>query len=114
MTFSSLLTLFLAVATGAIIQFRFLGGLVGFSIASSIMNDYLKAHLENTLTSDILADLLQTPKLLETYPPDVKEQILRVFARGYRLQFQVLTGFAAMQFPAAAMMFKRGKQVLAF
>ena len=113
MIYLLLLTLFSAVATGAIIQFRFLGGLVGLSIASTIMNDYLTAHLKDNLASHIFADILHAPELLEKAPPEVKEHIVKVFAQGYRLQYKLLIGFVTLQFPAAAMIFTREHQIIA-
>lgn len=102
-----------AVATGAIIQFRFLGGVIGLSIASSVMNSYLKTHLTTVLSSKTLATLLQTPEVLGTFAPDVQAQVLEIFAQNYNLQYKLMIGFAAAQFPATAIMWKQGEQIKA-
>ncbi|MCJ1349663.1 hypothetical protein MMC31_007904 [Peltigera leucophlebia] len=103
----------LAVATGAIIQFRFLGGLIGLSIASNVMNGYLKTHLTEILSSDALAALLKTTKVLATFAPDVQEKVIEVFAQSYDLQYTLMIAFAAAQFPAAAMLWKKKEQIKA-
>ncbi|MCJ1263264.1 hypothetical protein MMC22_003134 [Lobaria immixta] len=101
----------LAVAAGAIVQFRFLGGVIGLSIASSVMNEYLKTHLAAILPLDELAALLQSTAVLVRFAPNVQQKVLEVFARGYDLQFKILTGFAGAQFLTAMMMWKKGEQI---
>lgn len=103
----------LAVATGAVIQFRFLGGLIGLSIASNVMNSYLKAHLKDILSSDALVALLKSPKVLATFGPDVQEKVIKVFAQSYDLQYTLMIAFAAAQFPAAVMIWKKKEQIKA-
>ncbi|MCJ1345171.1 hypothetical protein MMC31_003377 [Peltigera leucophlebia] len=104
---------FLTVATGAIIQFRLLGGLIGLSFASNVMNGYLKTHLTEILSSDALAALLKTTKVLATFAPDVREKVIEVFAQSYDLQYTLMIAFAAAQFPAAAMLWKKKEQIKA-
>lgn len=104
---------FLAVATGAIIQFRFLGGLIGLSIASNVMNGYLKTNLKEILSLDALAALLKSPKVLAKFGPDVQEKVIEVFAQSYDLQYTLMIAFAAAQFPAAAMIWKKTEQIKA-
>lgn len=104
---------FLAVATGAIIQFRFLGGLIGLSITSNVMNSYLKTHLKGILSSDALAALLKSSKVLATFGPVVQKKVIEIFAQNYDLQYTLMIGFAAAQFPAAAMIWKKREQIKA-
>lgn len=95
------------------IQIRFLGGLIGLSIASNVMNSYLKSHLKEILTADALVALLKSPKILMTFGPDLQEKIIEVFARSYDLQYTLMIAFAAAQFPAAVMIWKRKEQIKA-
>lgn len=108
---SFVLTSLPAVATGAIVQFRFLGGVIGLSITSSVMNEYLKTHLATILSSDALAALLQRTEILAKFAPDVQEKVIEVFAQGYDLQYKIITGFAAAQFLAVMLMWKKGEQI---
>ncbi|MCJ1380726.1 hypothetical protein MMC17_003834 [Xylographa soralifera] len=103
----------LAVATGAIIQFRFLGGAIGLAIASSVLNSYIKSHSENILSPGDLAALLQSTDVLVTFAPDVRASLQDVFAQGYNLQYKIIAGIAAAQFPAAVLMWRKGGQILA-
>lgn len=75
------------------------------------MNGYLKTHLATILSSDALAALLQSTEILVTFTPNVQEKVIEVFARGYDLQYKIMVGFAAAQFLAAAMMWKKGEQI---
>lgn len=95
------------------IQIRFLGGLIGLSIASNVMNSYLKSHLKEILTPDALVALLKSPKILITFGPDLQEKIIEVFARSYDLQYTLMIAFAAAQFPAVVMIWKRKEQIKA-
>ncbi|MCJ1467259.1 hypothetical protein MMC07_005883 [Pseudocyphellaria aurata] len=101
----------LAVATGAIVQFRFLGGVIGLSIASSVMNGYTKNHLSAILSSEALAALLQSTEALTRFAPDVQDKVIKVFAQGYNLQYRIMIGFAGAQFLSVIMMWKKGEQI---
>lgn len=102
-----------AVATGAIVQFRFLGGAIGLAIGSSIMNSYLKVNLASILSPSELASLLQSIEVLTTFGPEVQQRVREVFVQSYDIQFKVVTGIAAAQFPAAALMWRSGGQIRA-
>jgi hypothetical protein len=103
----------LAVATGAIIQFRFLGGAIGLSIAGSILNSSLKRNLQSVLSTESLEAMLNNIEIIKTFDPATQDMVRDVFARAYRTQFQVMIGFAAAQLPASALIFKKGKQFVA-
>ena len=103
----------LAVATGAIIQFRFLGGAIGLSIASNILNSALRSKLAGLLDADTLRLLLDNIDVIKTLTPDAQVAVKEVFSRAYRTQFLVTVGFAAAQIPAAFLLLKRGRQIRA-
>ena len=75
------------------------------------MNEYLKTHLATILPSDALAALLQRTETLARFAPNVQEKVIEVFAKGYDLQYKIITGFAAAQFLAAMLMWKKGEQI---
>ncbi|KAL9609135.1 MAG: hypothetical protein Q9167_006079 [Letrouitia subvulpina] len=100
----------LAVATGAVIQFRFLGGAIGLSIVSSVLNGMLKSQLRGVLPARELAALLESTEVISTFTPTVKNKVLEVFVQNYQVQFRIMIGFAAAQIPAAALLWRRGEQ----
>lgn len=102
-----------AVATGATIQFRMLGGAIGLAIADSIMNNYLTTNLSHILTPTQLESLLQSTNTLATFPNQLRATVGDVFVEGYNLQMKVITGLAAAQFLTIAAMWRRkGGQIV--
>lgn len=97
-----------AVATGAIIQFRFLGGAIGLGIASNVLNGMLKSRLHDVLSPEQLQTLLQNTASIWTPGVEQQKTVQAVFAQSYNVQFQIMIGFAAAQFPAAALLWRRG------
>lgn len=77
------------------------------------MNGYLQTHLTEILSADALAALLKTSKVLATFVTDVQEKVIDVFAHSYDLQYTLMIAFAAAQFPAAAMLWKKTEQIKA-
>lgn len=97
-----------AVATGAIIQFRFLGGAIGLGIASNVLNGMLKSRLHDVLSPEQLQTLLQNTAIIRTLGVEQQKTIQSVFAQSYNVQFRIMIGFAAAQLPAAALLWRRG------
>ena len=75
------------------------------------MNHYLKTHLTEILPSDALAALVKTTKIMATFAPNVQEKVIQVFAQSYNLQYKIMIGFTAAQFPAVAMMWTNKEQI---
>lgn len=97
----------LATATGAMIQFRQMGGAIGLTIGSSLLNSYLKSHLAPPLlTTEQLDSLLLSTAVISKFESELQTAVKGVFASGYNLQMKVVTGFAAAQFPALLMMLR--------
>jgi hypothetical protein len=97
----------LATATGAMIQFRQMGGAIGLTIGSSLLNSYLKSHLAPpVLTTEQLDSLLLSTAVISKFEPELQTVVKGVFASGYSLQMKVVTGFAAAQFSAILMMLR--------
>ncbi|PLB52350.1 MFS multidrug transporter [Aspergillus steynii IBT 23096] len=103
----------LSTATGALNQCRFLGGAVGLSIASNILNGRLKNLLSDVLPSDQLAMLLRSASSIAHLPEGIRAFTRDVFAGSYTLQMQVMIGFAAVQVLATLLMIRRGRQFVA-
>ncbi|OJJ46831.1 hypothetical protein ASPZODRAFT_24938 [Penicilliopsis zonata CBS 506.65] len=100
----------LSVATGAIIQFRFLGGAIGLGIATNVLNGMLKSDLSGILTAEQLRVLLKDTEVIATLSSQTQEVVRHVFARSYNTQLRVMVGLAAAQIPAAALIWRKGNQ----
>ncbi|KAJ5692410.1 hypothetical protein N7462_001833 [Penicillium macrosclerotiorum] len=101
----------LAVATGAIIQLRFLGGAIGLAIASTVLNSLLKKHLHGIISDSDISSLMQSTEIIATFSPEMQEQIREIFADSYDSQFKIMIGFAAAQIPVSALLWQKGKQL---
>lgn len=95
----------------AMIQFRTMGGVIGLAIVTSVLNNYIRSHLAQVLSADQINVLLRTTDAFAALPPEVKESVRIIFARGYDLQLQVMIGFSAAQLPASLLMWKK-KQIV--
>ncbi|OQD81649.1 hypothetical protein PENANT_c026G00598 [Penicillium antarcticum] len=103
----------LAIATGAVVQFRFLGGAIGLAIASNILNGRLAHHLKGALTNHELHLFLENVKSIDYLSPHLQHQVKDVFAGSYSTQLRVMIGFAGAQIFAILLLLKKGRQLAA-
>ncbi|KAJ5612404.1 hypothetical protein N7510_005598 [Penicillium lagena] len=103
----------IAIATGAVIQFRFLGGAISLAIASNILNGNLAHRLQGILSSHELHLFLENVKSIQYLSPDLQEEVQNIFASSYSTQLKVMIGFAAAQLPAILLLVKPGRQLAA-
>ena len=87
----------IAVASGALLQFRILGGALGLAIASNVLNNHLRSSLAGLISAEELSVLLQSTASIRLLPPEVQAQVLAAFSDGYNLQMKIMTGFAGAQ-----------------
>ncbi|KAJ5267627.1 hypothetical protein N7478_010435 [Penicillium angulare] len=103
----------LAIATGTIVQFRFLGGAIGLAISSNILNGRLAHHLKGILSPHTLHFVLENSNFMEGLSPTVQDAVKQVFADSYSTQLKVMIGFAAAQLPAVLLLIKSRRQIAA-
>ncbi|KAL9106453.1 MAG: hypothetical protein Q9227_008541 [Pyrenula ochraceoflavens] len=97
-----------AAAMGAITQFRALGGVVGFAIATNAFNGYVRSNLRSELSTSQLTQLLQSvTTFIESLPPGIQKQVRSVFASAYDLQMKIMIGFAVAQAVAVLLMWEK-------
>lgn len=108
-----LCVIYLAIATGTVVQFRFLGGAIGLAIASNILNGNLSNHLQGVFSSHDLHLFLENVKTIKYLSPYLQEKIKGTFVESYSTQLRVMIGFAAVQLPATLLLIKPGKRQLA-
>ncbi|KAJ5093122.1 hypothetical protein N7456_008983 [Penicillium angulare] len=103
----------LAIATGTIVQFRFLGGAIGLAISSNILNGRLAHHLKGILPPHTLHFVLENSNFMEGLSPPIQDAVKQVFADSYSTQLKVMIGFAAAQLPAVLLLIKSRRQIAA-
>ncbi|KAJ5683611.1 hypothetical protein N7462_006776 [Penicillium macrosclerotiorum] len=103
----------LAIATGTVVQLRFLGGAIGLAIASNILNGRLSNHLQGVLSPHDLHLFLENVKWIDHLAIFLREEVKDVFAQSYTTQLRVMIGFAAVQLPAILLLIKPGRQLAA-
>ena len=96
-----------AVTMGAIAQFRTLGGTLGISICTNLLNNHLKSGLNDILTKAQVTSLLESAHNIITIPPEQRGLVENVYAEGYRSQVQALTAFSAAALLATFLMLER-------
>ncbi|KAH8722881.1 major facilitator superfamily domain-containing protein [Phaeosphaeriaceae sp. PMI808] len=101
-----------AVAQGSIGQLRYMGAVIGVSIATCILNSYVDKHLSSTLSPTQIEALLQSSAKIHILPQDLQTVTRLVFAEGYNLQMKLLIGFSAAQIPAALLMWQKKPVIL--
>lgn len=94
----------IAVAMGAITQFRAMGGATGLAVVTSVMNSSIKSALAQNLSSEQLNAILQTAAAIELLPAALQKTTRDLFAQEYNLQMRIIIGFAAAQTLAALLM----------
>lgn len=87
----------LAISSGALLQFRVVGGALGLALASAVMNSYLTSHLSHSIGAEDLAAVLQSTQAIKGFPPAAQMLVLEKFAEGYNLQMKILAVFAGLQ-----------------
>jgi MFS family permease len=83
--------------SGALVEFRILGGALGLAIAAATMENYLRQNLPSLVTPEQLQLLLKNTASINTLPTDVKTAVIKVFADGYTLQMKITAGISALQ-----------------
>ena len=101
-----------AIGTNAIVQFRLMGGAIGLSIVTTVMNSYVQSQLKKFLTPDQVRALLDTTGTLTGLSPTLRQFVQDAFARAYDIQMRVVIGLSAGQLLLACLLWTK-PQVLA-
>ncbi|KAF2706371.1 MFS general substrate transporter [Pleomassaria siparia CBS 279.74] len=99
--------------SGALVEFRILGGALGLAITAAIMENYLWRHLPSIVTPEQLRILLRNTAFINTLPLDVRSAVLKVFADGYTLQVKIAAGISALQLLTIGMIWKSPQVLVA-
>ena len=88
-----------------------IGGVIGLAIVTACYKSYVLSHLSQFLTEKQTSDLFQSAEIISSFTPQLQNQIKKVFASGYNLQFKILIAFAAAQIPSSLLMWQK-KQIV--
>ncbi|TVY23362.1 Efflux pump [Lachnellula hyalina] len=97
----------LGVGTGAVAQFKVLGGMAILAVVTSVMNRVIRSELERILPTEQVQLLLETTNVIAKFPPEIQEQVRHIFGRGYNLQMKIMIGFGAAQIPSTLLMWTK-------
>jgi len=92
---------------GGVTQLRFLGGTIGVSIATNLLNNHVKKALSSILSPSQLGELLQSTQVIKNLEPAIGMQVRTAFAEGYRMQTGEILGFVAAEFLSIGLMWER-------
>ena len=99
--------LFKAVFVGALAQARILGGSIGLTIGTNILNENVTLGTTEFLSLQQLSDLLQSAQTIQTLPLELQIIVKQVFGKGYDEEMQVLAAFGGAALLATLMMWER-------
>ncbi|KAI4213593.1 MAG: hypothetical protein LQ351_003817 [Letrouitia transgressa] len=96
-----------AITMGAIAQFRTLGGSVGVSICTNVLNNRIKSQLTTVLSSTQISGLLHSSESLKKIPQSLQWIVQSVYAGGFNEQMKALTAFGAAAMLTAILMWEK-------
>lgn len=96
---------------GSVAQYRILGSAIGLAIVTAAFQGLVRDRLEAFLPSSEVESLLMSPDSISDYSDAVQGAIRNAFGNGYNLQLKILAGLAALQIPAALMIWKKDQIV---
>ena len=91
-------------AMGAGMQFRYLGGVIGLGVVTTIFDSTLRPQLSSILTADEVSRVLQSTALISRLPAPLQQPVQEVFGNSFAMEWKALLGFICAQVPAAIMM----------
>ena len=100
-----------ATAIGIGIQFRTLGGVLGVSAATTILNHFLMSRLAGHIQPEVLAEIQRSTDAISTLAPETQAFVREIFADAYSAQMKLAGAFSAAQILAVGMIWKRGDNV---
>ncbi|KAJ5088461.1 MFS general substrate transporter [Penicillium angulare] len=96
-----------AVGMGAITQFRIMGASIGLAICTAIQHSYLRSHLGQFLSGDVVNALLESTSAINKLSTDNQQAVRQTYAASYNLQMQVLAGLAGAQLLTSLLMWQK-------
>jgi hypothetical protein len=104
---SGTLTLATAVAIGGVTQMRILGGAIGVSIATNLLNNAVKRGLEGVFSPLVIANILADVSTVSILSSSDQALVRAAFASGYQQQLVMILGFCTAEVAALALMWEK-------
>ena len=87
-------------------QIRWVGGLIGLAVATSVGNNWVQSRLRMQLSPAQLAELLQSINTVDTFPQMLQDTVRSVYADGFKGEMKVVIGFCVAELLFALGMWK--------
>lgn len=86
----------LATATGAIVQFRFLGSAIAIAVLNAVGNGRVRDQLAEggLLTAEQITTIFESAESIKDLPSTLQHLVRTEFLLGFNLEMRVLLGFA--------------------
>lgn len=86
----------LATATGAIVQFRFLGSAIAVAVLNAVGNGWVRDRLVEggRLTAQQIIAIFQSAENIKVLPTALEQMVRNEFLLGFNLEMRILLGFA--------------------
>ncbi|RDW93803.1 putative MFS multidrug transporter [Aspergillus mulundensis] len=97
----------LSAAIGSVTQIRVLGGAVGVSVATNLLNNSVQDHLLGQVAPEVLRDIMKNVSSIAALPQSTQLLITEAFADGYERQLLLVLGFCAAEVLALGLMWER-------
>ncbi|PVH95529.1 MFS general substrate transporter [Periconia macrospinosa] len=102
----------LAVANGAIIQMRILGGALALAIVTVASSSFLRRSLLEVLNPEEVSEYLHRTETLLTFSPTQQAAVREINGKYYNLQSKILIGFAVASIISSALQWQKKQIVL--
>lgn len=91
----------------SITQLRALGGVIGLSLTSNLLNNHVRDGLAAVLSPQQSDALLRKPAIIDTLPSSLQSVVKSTYSEGYNLQMKVMIAFSAAQILGVGLMWER-------
>ena len=96
-----------AVAMGATVQFRMMGGAIGLAVVTSVFNTYTQSKLSEILAPQQMDMVLDAAQTVGTLEPLIRHTVRMVLAKAYRLQLWIVVGTSVAQYLTTLLMWQK-------
>ncbi|KAL6233128.1 hypothetical protein BDW75DRAFT_252196 [Aspergillus navahoensis] len=97
----------MSAALGSVTQLRVLGGAVGLSVATNLLNNTVQDRLQGQVGPDVLHNIMKNVSSMAMLSESTQTLVKEAFASGYQRQLLMLLGFCAAEILTLGIMWER-------